>query len=159
MSDEQHHMQLSLYKSILEGGGVPGIDTKSEESEEGADGDYVKAASGNRSVSLWISDSSLSEFDYVSRLAMNHRIELLEENMKRCSHSLAEAKATLAVLTQENAKLTDKLVLLITGLNWCNGVQDVSVCCCCQLTVGIYNVFHYGIALLVAIKSLFLWEC
>ena len=40
---------------------------------------------------------------------MNHRVELLEENMKRCSHSVAEAKASLAVLTQDNARLTDRL--------------------------------------------------
>ena len=42
------------------------------------------------------------------RLAMEHRVELLEENMKRCSHSLAEAKATIAVISNENQALTEK---------------------------------------------------
>ena len=50
VSDEHHRMQLSLYKSILEGGGAEGGAKSDGTEEEGADGDYVKATSGNRSV-------------------------------------------------------------------------------------------------------------
>ncbi len=49
VTDEQHRMQLSLYKSTLEGVGTGGgVEGRSEGREEGVDGDYVKATSGNR---------------------------------------------------------------------------------------------------------------
>ena len=49
MSDEQHRMQMSLYKSVLEGKeekGAPGAASKG--TENGIDDDYVRATSGNR---------------------------------------------------------------------------------------------------------------
>jgi exonuclease VII small subunit len=39
---------------------------------------------------------------------MMHRVELLEENMKRCSQSLAHAESTITDLTKENQALTEK---------------------------------------------------
>lgn len=41
---------------------------------------------------------------------MNHRVELLEENIKRSGYSLAEAKATIALVVSDNTQLTEKLV-------------------------------------------------
>lgn len=45
ISDEEHRVQMSLYKSIRAGVEL----TSTVELEETADGDYVKATSGNRS--------------------------------------------------------------------------------------------------------------
>ena len=39
---------------------------------------------------------------------MNHRVDLLEENMKRCSHSAAESKVMIAELSKENATLHER---------------------------------------------------
>lgn len=91
VSDEQHHMQMSLYKSVREGReekGAPSMASKG--TANGTDDDYVRATSGNR-------------------LAMEHRVELLEENMKRCSHSLAEAKVTISTLNNDNTTLSERV--------------------------------------------------
>ena len=46
MSDEEHRIQMSIYKAIREGGKLEGGVV--DEDEEAVDGDYVKATSGNR---------------------------------------------------------------------------------------------------------------
>lgn len=48
MSDEQHRMQLSLYKSLRDGCTLEGGVAEVEKNDEAVDGDYVKATSGNR---------------------------------------------------------------------------------------------------------------
>lgn len=49
MTDEQHRMQMSLYKATREGGA--GADGTGQKAEENPDDDYVRATSGNRYVS------------------------------------------------------------------------------------------------------------
>ena len=48
VSDEQHRMQLSLYKSVLHSEEGEGVSTKSTHGHRDADDDYAKANSGNR---------------------------------------------------------------------------------------------------------------
>jgi len=44
ISEEEHRMQMSLYRALREGKDIE----ESLTSEEAVDGDYVKATSGNR---------------------------------------------------------------------------------------------------------------